>query len=85
MARDAVKHYSVYTGLYDLNLHSRSQECEKAKYSAVDTSQSFQSILTELCKLLRLVGLINLTLILSCVISIQGRETYSYDFIEKGK
>ena len=48
--------------LGDLNLDSRPKECEKAKRSASIICQSSQLIWIEFGKLLKVVGVINLTL-----------------------
>ena len=51
-------HYDA--SLFDFDLHSRSQECEKAKTSAAYISQSFQLIWMEFGVLFRLVSTIAL-------------------------
>ena len=63
----------------DLDIHSRPQECEKAKTSTPVISQSSQSFWL----LLRLVDLMNLIFLLFCVISHQWRESCSSDFIKR--
>ena len=62
--------------LLDLDLGSRSQECEKAIAYAPIISQSFQSIWIEFGILLRLVDVKNLILLLSRPVNIQGRKCY---------
>ena len=62
------------TGLIDLELDSKSQECEKAKTSTPIISQTFQLIWIEFGMLLRLVDVMNLILVLSHQISIQGHR-----------
>ena len=69
------------TSLFDLDLHSRSQECENEITSAPIASQTFQSIWMEFCIRLRLVGVVNLILSLSRPFNFQGREPYLYDFV----
>ena len=64
------------TILIDLDLNSRSQECEKAKLSAPIMSQSFQSIQMECGILLRLVSVTSFILILFRPFDVQGREPY---------
>ena len=65
------------TSLIDVDLHSRSQECEKAKTSAPVISQSFQSFWMEFGILWRLVGVRSL---IFSLFSIQGRKIYVHDF-----
>ena len=64
------------TGQIDLDLDSRSQVCKKAKTSALIISQSCQSIGMELDILMRLISMMNLMLISSCPLSIQGRKPF---------
>ena len=71
------------TGLTGLEFESRLQECEKAKTSTPIISQSFRSIWMEFGILLRLVGVMKLTLILCRPFSIQGRVPYLFDFVKK--
>ena len=73
------------TSQSDLDLDSRSQGCKKANTSVAIISQSFSSIWMEFGIVLRLVGVVNLILILFyfCPFSIQGREPYLCDFIRK--
>ena len=61
----------------------RSKECEKAKTSMAIISQIFQLILMEFSMLLRLVGIVNLIVILSRLYNIQGREPCLCDFDKK--
>ena len=79
--RYCITHYSD-TSLLALDLVSRSQECEKANTSTPVISQSFQSSWMEFGILLRLVGVGNLILVLSCPVNIQGREPYIYDCVK---
>ena len=67
------------TGLIDFDLHSRSQECKKAKSSVPVISQSFQSLWMEFGKMLRLVSVMSFCLIRS----VFKGENYSCDFIKK--
>ena len=69
--------------LIDLDLDSRSQECEKTKTCMLSISQSFQSIWMEFLKLFRLVSVMNLLLILSRPLNIQGRKPHLSDFVKK--
>ena len=69
--------------LIDVDLDSRSQACEKADTSALIISQSFSSIWLEFALLLRLVGVMNLILILFHPFNIQGRKPYLGDFVKK--
>ena len=62
------------TSLIDLDLDSRSQECEKATTSVPIMSQSFQWILMEFGILLRFVSVMNQIFILFCLFNIQGRD-----------
>ena len=62
--------------LCDLGVYSRSELCQKAKGSGPVSLQSSRWIWMEIGLLLRLIGLMNLMLILSCLINIQGREPY---------
>ena len=67
------------------HLVSRSQECKKAKTSALMISQSFQVIGMKFgiyCQL-RLVSVMNLILCLCRPFNIQGRKSYLYDFSTK--
>ena len=70
------------TRLIDLGHDSRSQKCEKANTSAAIISQTFQLIWMEFGVQLRLVGVMNLILVLSCPLSIQGRQPYLCDFVK---
>ena len=71
-------------GLADLDLDSRSQECKKAKlHQLMNYLTKFQSFRIEFGIVMRLVGMMNLILILSHQLSIQGREAYLRDFVEK--
>ena len=71
------------TRLIDLDLDSMSQECEKAKTSAPIILQSFQLIWMEIGTLLRIVGMMNLIIILFHPLSNQGREPNFCDFVSK--
>ena len=62
--------------MIDLDLDLKSQECK-------NYLTNFSMIWIEFGLLLRLVGVINLILILSQPFSIQGREPYFYDFVTK--
>ena len=64
-------HFDV--SLNDLDLDSRSQECEKAEKYVPIICLSLQLIWVECGVLLKLVGAMNLVLIVSCPFSIQGR------------
>ena len=66
------------TSLTDLDLDSKSQECEKENDVTI-----IQSIWMEYGILLRLVGVMNLKLSLSHPLNIQGREPYLCDFVKK--
>ena len=71
------------TSRTDLDLDSRSQECQKANISAPIISQSLQLIWMEYAILLRRLGTMNLILILFCpLIDIEGREPYVCDFVK---
>ena len=59
--------------LVALTLDSRSQECKKAKASALIISAIETCSCDEPCT------------ILFCLFSIQGREPYLYDFVKKNK
>ena len=76
-----IQHFD--TSLIDHDLDSRSQKWEKAKTFLLIISQNVQSVLIELGILLRLVGVMNLILILSGLFNIQGKEPYLYNFIRK--
>ena len=69
------------SSLYGLDLESRSQGCKKLKNFVPIVSQSWEWIWIEFGMLLRLVGLVNLVLILAGPISFQWRE--SNDFVQK--
>ena len=69
--------------LIDLDLHSRSQGCEKAKSAVLIIVQNSLLILMEFFMLLGLVDVVNLIFILSWLISIQGRTPSSSDFVKK--
>ena len=68
-------------GLYILTLVG----VQESKHFCCSNLIKFQLILVEFAILLRLVGVMNLILILSHPFSIQGREPNSCDFIEKRK
>ena len=61
--------------LIDIDLESRSQECKKEKSSAPVVSPSFQSIWMEFGRLLKLVGVMNLFILLYHLFSIQMERT----------
>ena len=71
--------------LIDLDIDSRSQECEKAKTCVSIISQSLQLISVDFGILLRLVGVMKHILILPCPFTIHGRVYYLYEFIKKKK
>ena len=60
MMIDTIKLYICSTSLLDLDLDSRSQECEKAKTSAPTISKSFQLISVEFGRVLKFIDVINL-------------------------
>ena len=67
-------------GLIELDLDSRSLECEKVETSASIISQNFQSIWMECGILLRLVDVMNSIHILCHAFDIQGRKPCTCDF-----
>ena len=73
-------HFDI--SLVDLDLVSRSQECEKATTSARIISESFQLIWMVFGILLRLFSVMNIILFLFRPFNIQGRELYLGDFIK---
>ena len=73
----------ILTCLFDLDFHWRLLEWMKAEISVPIVSQSFQLIWIEFSTLLRFVNLMNLKFISSRPFSIQGREPYLCDFVNK--
>ena len=71
-------HFDSSLSDLDLDLASKSQECEKANIFVSIISQSFELILIEFVMLLRLC-LMKLMLIVSCSMKVQGRKLYIYD------
>ena len=72
-------HFDI--SLIDLNLESRSQECEKALTSAPVISHSFQLIWMQVGILLGLVGVMMPIFIFAHPFNFQWREPYSCDFV----
>ena len=73
------------SSLIDFDLDSRSQVCKKVKTFGPIVLQSFQSMWMGYGILLRLAGVLNLILILSCLLNIPGRQPCICDFVKKQK
>ena len=73
------------TDLIDLDFDSRLRECKKANTSAPIISQRFQSISMVFGIELKVVGVMNLTLISSCPFTFQKREPCWCEFLKKNK